>query len=290
MKRLNQAKTWLQAKIKALFLLVRSPTQLDNWLYQRNITRRRVKRVIRLLAIAALVGFYSAGLVALGVLSAPSLGVAFPAMVHAAIKSLSDFGAWLSLSNPSEFATILVAEIIAILGSSIIARIFTRGPKSIEPKLEIHPLLTQTLDGGVKSYKLNVSNEMGTTGAIECEAALVVEGIEKRDVLDIDGARFTTANFSETVEAKLIWPNGTTEMTLRSGRNDNVELLRLVPAKDGIEAHFMIPSPDKTWLSTICLRLKTFYIEVGVAPINGKHSKRSYTLGHSFSTGEWELS
>lgn len=207
------------------------------------------------------------------------------------VQSLVGFGAWLSLSNPSEFATILVAEVIAILGSSIIARIFSRGQKPIEPKLDLVPLPPKADKHGVKSYKLTVSNEEGQTGAIDCQASLILEGIEKRDVLDIVGAKFTSINFTEAIQVEgLPWAEGSKVMTLRSGLVADVELLRLVPATKEMEAHFEVPSSDSSLKSTVCLRLKTFYVKVHVAPINGRHSTRSYTLGHSFSTGEWELS
>jgi hypothetical protein len=285
LKRITQIKNWLRKLRRKVFTYA---TTIDNILYERNVTRRRFWHATRIILIIG----YSLFLLIIGAIAAPyawvSASAALPAMIQGLIRAITNFGEWLNLS--SDFATILVAEIIAIFGSSVIARIFTREPKRIEPILQLTPLSPKTNNDGTKSYQITVSNEWGETGALECQATVTFNGIEPRDVLDVAGAKLNSSNFTKNVQAKLLWNDGSKQMTLRSGQVDEVEVLRAVPARDGLEAHFEIPSSDKRWKSIICLRLKTFYITVWVAPLNGKHLTRPFTIGFDHATEEWELS
>lgn len=287
LKRLKRAKAWLYANINTLRSLpARYGPQIDDWLYDHNVTRRRVSHIGRNLFILAAITFYSIILVGFGVLLSPNILAALGATVRFVVQNLSAFGAWLNLS--SDFATILVAEVIAILGSSIVARIFRREPRAIEPNLLFTVLPIMTDKEGVKSYRINVSNEKGETGALGCIPVVLLGDLEKRDVLDVVGAKTTAATFEENIEAELLWlSNRSKQTTLRSGENDDVELLRLVPAKNGVEAHFEVPSSDSKWQSVICLKLRTFYIRLRVVSVNARHATQDFTLG--YRQGEWGL-
>jgi hypothetical protein len=115
---------------------------------------------------------------------------------------------------------------------------------------------------GVKSYAVHVSNEEGETAALACQARIIFEDTDKREVLDIPDTRFTSSNFTQTMRTDLLWDDGRKHRTLRSGDDTEIEVLKLIPSGGGVEAHFEVPSCDSSWKSTVCLRLKTLYPKV----------------------------
>jgi hypothetical protein len=246
---------------------------IDQYFYARDYTRRKLKRQVSF-AIGAVVIF------ALGGISTVLLGLygltAVPAAIQSFVKELTALGAWLNLS--SDFATIVIAEILAIGGMSLIARIFRGKKQHIGPYIVLSPKLLETDTEGVKHYKVIVSNEEGTRTAISCQATIIFNEIEKRDILRVQTAKLNPDNFTSTIKTDLSWEDGAKEYTLRSGDDTEIEVLRLVPAREGIEAHFEIPSRDEHWGSVVCLNLKTSYPKVKVVPFNGKHETRSFTL------------
>jgi hypothetical protein len=203
------------------------------------------------------------------------------------VQAFYNLGVSVSVPNPSEFVTYLAASVVTFIGSAIIARISRHEPRIIEPKLEHLPIYSKVGKDGVRSYWLTVSNHGGETAAMACKATMILNGIEERDVLDIEGAKFNRTNFTESIEIQLKWVDGGTMMTLRSGEFDDAELLRFVPTNTATEAHFEVPSSDSSFKSTICLRLKTFYPKVIVSPINGRHVTHTYTIGLERNTNEW---
>jgi antibiotic biosynthesis monooxygenase (ABM) superfamily enzyme len=269
--------------------LIKNILKVDDWLYERDVTRRMMGRYGKITVILVFVA-YTFGVLLLGVIFASSVfALAVWLFLHALIQTVNNFAVFLNLANPSEFTTILTAEVIAILGSSIIARMFSREPKRTIPHLYQHAPPPSSNDDGVRSLKLTISNEHGQTAARQCEASVLFDALELRDIIDHAGAQFGPTYSETELDAKLLWNDGKRRLTLRSGQEDVLEVLREVPAKDGIEAHFEVPSSDPPWKSTICLRLKTFYIKVRVMPINGPHCTKSYTIRYDSVVHHWEL-
>ncbi len=248
-------------------------TMIDDYFYARDYPRRKLKRIATLTIVFVM-------MFVLGGISVGSLGLygprAIPAAIQSAVQALNAFGAWLKLS--SDFATIIVAEIIAIGGMSLIARIFRGKRQRIGPYIALSPKSPETDTDGVKRYKVIVSNEDGTRTAISCQARIIFNEVEKRDILRVQTAKLSPDNFTSTIKADLCWADGSKEYTLRSGDDTEIEVLRFVPVREGIEAHFEIPSCDEHWNSVVCLNVKTFYPKVKVIPFNGKHETRDFML------------
>jgi hypothetical protein len=218
------------------------------------------------------------------------IGQGLQIISHTIMTDATNFGVWLNVPNPGEFVTYLVVSFVTFLGSAFVAWISRREPRIMEPKLGfgLYSSIIVTKDD-IESFRINVSNEHGETSAIACEVTLTMDDIEKRDVLHSCGARFSPDNFSTTVETLLPWDNGRTQTTLRAGRSAQIELLRLVPAKGDVEAHFEIPSSDPKFTSTICLKLKTFYPRVVASPLNGRHSPRGFKTVWDRQMKKWDL-
>ncbi|MGA8856892.1 MAG: hypothetical protein WB643_06975 [Candidatus Bathyarchaeia archaeon] len=287
---IKSSKAILKRVYRACVVVAHSnATMIDQYLYARDITKRKLKRQVSL-AIGILVIFL------LGAISTPLLGLygpkAIPAAIKSSVQALIALGAWLNLS--SDFATIIVAEILAIGGMSLIARIFRGKREWIGPYIFLLPKLPETDSEGVKHYKVVVSNEKGNRAAISCQARLILSEVEKKDILALQTAKLNPENFTRTIKADLFWDNGSKQNTLRSGDESQIEVLKLVPARDGTEAHFEIPSCDKHWDSVACLRLKTFYPMIEVLPFNGKHVNCDFTLSYqsknSTEPKDWLLS
>lgn len=262
--------------------------KLEDWLYRKDITERRIKHGVRKQAIFVLLILGAVLLALFWLLWDLYLSEATQKLVKNSIQTLTNFGVWLNLSNPGDFVVILVAELLAFLFATIVARMFAREPRLIEPRITLRARLPCTGADGTVSYFVFVSNEEGDTAALQCEAKIIISEIGKKDVLDVADTKFSSRNFPSTVKTRLLWDDGVTERTLRSGDDTEIEVLRLIPDRNGVEAHFEVPSCDSSWKSTICLRLKTLYPKVRIVPLNGKHRTHQYEL-HEAQSKEWVL-
>jgi hypothetical protein len=253
---------------------------VDQYLYVHGFPRRRLKRgasfVVMFIAIFVLGGLFT---ILLGFYG-PKL---IPPAIQSSVQELTALGAWLKLS--SDFATIIVAEVIAIGGMSIIARMFRGKREPIGPNLWLEAKLPVTDKEGVKHYKVVVSNERGNRSAISCQARIIFSEVEKRDVLPLRTAKLNSDNFTATIKADLCWDDGTREYTLRSGDETEIEVLRRVPAIDRIEEHFEIPSCDTGWNALVGFRLKPFYPKLRIIPFNGRHVTSDLTLYYGTPSG-----
>jgi hypothetical protein len=269
-------------------IVVSCPRKLADWLDKKGITERRVKHGARALAPLLLLVLVSILLALLWILWHYYLSEGTQKLVKDITRALTGFGEWLNLSSPGDFVVTLMAEIFAFAFATIVARMFAREPKLMAPRIALSARLPHTGEDGAMSYFVFVSNEEGETAALQCEAQIIFPEIGKNDVLDVVGARFSSSNFPSTVKAHLLWDDGDTERTLRSGDDTEIEVLRLIPARNGVEAHFEVPSSDKSWKSTICLRLTPFYPMVRIVPLNGRHTTHYYEL-HESQSKKWVL-
>lgn len=266
-------------------VLLKLLSRIENWFYEKDITKRRVKHAPKPYVIITVSGL----LLCLGVI----LWFAFSlAIARIIVQDFLWLGAQLGLS--SDFATIIVAEVIAFVVGTVItivmARTFAPEPKVVAPKITSCPQPPRTGKDGVKSYAVHVSNEEGETAALACQARVILEDIVKRDVLDLPNTRFTSSSFTQTMKIDLLWDDGKKQRTLRSGDDTEIEVFRLIPASSGVEAHLEVPSCDGSWKSTVCLRLKTtFYPKVRIVPLNGKHATEEFVLHFNTSLKDWLL-
>ena len=191
LKQFNQARTWLAEKIVVFRATTKQyRTKIDEWSYAHDLTRRKLRRLTKIGFFLLFVAYTLAILfIGISLVSAHTALVVVQAILRALTQAVNRLAVFMNLSNPSEFTTILVAEVIAIFGSSIIARIFSREPKQIVP----HLLLTRGAEtkgeDGVRHLKMKVSNKTGETAALECEATITFVDVERRDVLDHGGAK-----------------------------------------------------------------------------------------------------
>jgi hypothetical protein len=264
-------------------VLLKLLSRIENWIFERNITKRRIKHAPKPYVILAVCG--GLAILALILLISYWLAVA---------RSIVQYFLWLGaqLGMSSEFATIIVAELIAFVIGTVVVRIFTRSPKVLVPDITMWPkVLPRTDEHGVRSYTVRVSNEEGQTSAIDCEARIVLDDIDKREIIDLHGARLTSNNFAPSIKADLLWDDGKKQRTLRSGDDAVIVVLKHVPASGGIEAHFEVPSGDDSWRSTVCLRLgkRTLYPKLRIVPLNGKYAIQELELRFDSSAKDWVL-
>lgn len=288
LKTISQIRSFLARSVHRLYAMALSfPKKTEDWFDKKGYTRRRIKHDARRLGTLIVLGFI---LVILALAWYPLLET-LHSILRAITRTLTDFGEWLNLSNPGDFVVTLVAEILAFVFATIVAGLFARSrePKLLAPKIRFWPQRPRTNKDGTKSCTLCVSNEEGETAALECEARITINEITKRDILDLAYAKFNSCNFTPTIEADLLWDDGERLRTLRSGEDTEIEVLRLIPVRDGVEAHFEIPSCDDAWTSVVCLRLSRFYPKVRVVPFNSHHTTHSYKFQPSSKWKDWAL-
>lgn len=280
--------------IKNRFLATRK--RLDDWLYRHDITWRVFKHyglgvVGILLGISMVIGF---SIIVLFFI----LPVA-PQWVTGSIQFLYNFGVWLHLSNPGDFVTIVVAEIIAIFGSSlvlaIIGRMMNREPREAIPKPRL------VLDDGhtreeingartTRTYRVLVSNKYGETAALDCQARIEFNDLDKRDIIDMPSTQYTSNNFTRNIKAPLSWTNSKMELTIRAGDDAEIDIL-VVTVDYGssisiVPPHFRVLNGEG-WNSTLCLNPHTFYGNVRVVPLNGKPTVSDFQIKFDRTLERW---
>ena len=296
MKLISRIKLRLAKVVATLYArLLPSLRRVEDWLYRQDITRRRVKRVLRWVGLGVLLLLLSTlAVFVLYVLTTPGFAAFATNMVNLLIQALVRLVAPFKMVDPSELVTIIAATIVVSIGAAITG--FIRGPRKA-PSLP-SPLIV-IRDGGSYYHKesdsivhtLVVSN-YGETAALACQARITFTDIEQRDIVDVAGmsVKFTRENFKSTIKSELRWNTGSKEVPIRSGDDAELEVLRIVPAKNGVIEHFEVPS-DEGWQSiTVILEPHRYYGEVRVVPLNGKFRATSFEIRPDKDKKRWIIS
>jgi hypothetical protein len=265
-------------------------TLLGDWLYDKDITKRRVRSIISLIyaiirPLALLV------LIVVGALLLWSLRDPLTMLVRFLVQSIQGLGEYLGVPNPSEFTTIIIATVIIGIGTFVFGRLSRHHESFPRPMLELQYGTTYVNAKGVESYTVLVSNALGTTSAVDCQAYLKVSDINPRDVLDVASAEYTPRDVSSDspIDINLLWEGKEEEVTIRSGLGAEIEVWRYVPAKKGVPAHFEVPTDSKDFKSTICLNLKHFYPKLMIVPLNGECITAEFQTIQDYQSRKWGI-
>ena len=142
-------------------------------------------------------------------------------------------------------------------------------------------------ESGIRTHNVLVSSS-GDTAARRCVVRIKMGDIERRDMqgLPTEDTRYNVLNFTDTIRSELVWTDGQKELTIRSGDNAEVGVMRFVPEVDGVPAHFEVPS-ERGWnLLSARLRLSTLYMTVRVVPLNGRPIEKRFQTRRR-NKGEW---
>jgi hypothetical protein len=301
---------WIQLRIRRLSLKVVYGTfyatlyliflaALDNWLYSRDITRRRVKYDIK-------TAFIGIGILVLAFLVLAALDGLQPQalqflslLTKGWIDLLESFALSFGLNGP-ELATIVSADLIVVIMTGILnfliwKRIVSSDSQSQHANLRIFfGSRADTTDGA--KYTLRVSNADGEDAATECRAVAIFRDIEARDIVDHPKANATydRTNFKSELRIQLPWVDIRPTWTLLSGDEGYdapLQVMRVVQAKDSVPAHFEIlctstfrgvPSSG----TAVCLNLKHYYGKIKIHPQRGKFKEFPFTIKPN-SNKEW---
>jgi len=258
----------------------------EDWLYKQDVTPRRIKHALRpviwgvILLLSAVGSLFVLLLVYLSLTS--GLGALATELVNQLLQGLVRLVEPFKMINASELVTIIAATFVVSVGAAIVGLI--RGPLRVS---NLPSPLIAIRDGDSyyheesdsRVHALVVSN-YGETAAIACQARITFIDIEQRDIIDIAGmsAKFTHENFKSIIKSELRWNTGLKEVTIRSGDNIELEVLRTVEARIDVIEHFEVPS-DEGWRSmTVMLAPHRYYGEIRVVPLNGKFCATSFEI------------
>jgi hypothetical protein len=184
--------------------------------------------------------------------------------------------------DPRELVTIIAATFVVSIGATIVG-LLRRTPKV----LNLPGPLIAIRDGGCYYHEESDSRihtiiitNYGETAALDCQARIIFADIEQRDIIDVVGTsvKFTRENFKSVIKSGLRWNTDSKAVTIRSGDDAELEVLKIVPAKNGVIEHFEVPS-DEGWRSiTVMLEPHRYYGEVRVVPLNGRFRATNFVI------------
>jgi hypothetical protein len=281
--------------------------RLNDWLYEKDITKRRIKHYAKLIAvgmlplIAWLVVLFWHSQVADWMMGA----------LRFSVKLLYSLGEELQMPSPPEFVTLIVADAVAVLGIGLVNVIFLRRlirqPEPPEPDIAIEDVL-YSATGQATTYALSVSNR-GDTAALSCQARITFDSLDPRDILEIPKIRSrinakTFPRFSldsrVTLDKSLLpWisfprpsfpqeESFAEEMDIRAGDFAILGVLKVVAAGPKLPAHFEFLSSTRGQ-ATACFKLKHLYGKIIVTPLNGRPSIRNFQVTREMQTKTWQL-
>jgi hypothetical protein len=245
--------------VRRLFLTYR--VELIDWLDQRGITTRRIKHNLRFLGKLA------------GACALLTAGFALAIYVLVLLSRMFNWWVQTQIIDPKEFFTLWVAEFPIIISTAVILRIILKEPRAAAPEILIEDFREHKDGLRATIYSLVVSNE-GETAARLCRARIMLSDLEQKDIIDVGGtnARVNPENFMSVIKTDINWGHRR-ELTIRSGDDAEIEILRLMHDPDGKPQRFEIPS-ENGW-SPICVALRpsVYYFTVRVVPLNGRPTK-----------------
>jgi len=263
--------------------------KIGAWFYKRDITIRRIPQEEDLKGYGY-VGFLVAIIIFVSFLlkfHLANISRFAVSIARACVSVLTNVAAAIGLSPPEDLAIFVIAEILTAVivfsATGIMSMIFVREvrrEKTATPSADIRILgqQAQQTEKGITCYTVKISNELGDDAAISCKARIVFRRIGRRDIVDVPNLKtlFNSKNFTSTMSFDLPWDNGKKTLTIRSGEEPPLEVLRLVPASRGVPAHFEVPSSNGT--VGVCLNAVHYYGKVRITPLHGKFTEKRFTV------------
>ena len=280
---------------------------LSNWFYEQDITKRRVEHDEKW------IGFGTLLITAAWVVSVlPQRSVAqivdpIVTGLRALIGLLYSVAEVLQMPDPGEFVTQIVAYAVAVFGIGVINWIVLRRiikqPEPPEPDIFIDDGYKIPMEDKARVWTLSIHNE-GDTAALSCRAGITFDGLDRRDILEIPNIKShinsETFDYIALNRSALPWisfPDLASpkdfvlheSMEISAGDKEQLGILKVVPAGNGIPEHFEILSAIKGQ-AIACLRKKRLYGRIKVTPQNGEPETRNFRVAPPIFTRDWRLS
>ena len=196
------------------------------------------------------------------------------------LQDIYAFGANYSVINPRDLVTLLLAEGIFALNAFIIKVVFFR-KGSQHAHLMVTALPSQADANGNQILCARVENVYGDRPARDCQAKISLEELEDRDTegFVVDAAKRIVTDKRDAIETELMWKDThKSDATIRIGRHSDLEVLRYVPERNGIAAHFDIPSENGWEPLSGSVHAVTQNLVVMVSPLYGKEVRATFHL------------
>jgi hypothetical protein len=304
-KQLSNLKESVQQRAQAYL------RKLSDWLYEKDITRSRVKHYARMVVFAiVLLGVYTLLLYAASVPLIPSWIVGF---ARGGIGVLLSLGEQLKMPNPSEFVTVVVGEVVAFalmgLLNIIVIRHVVRQPNPPKPEIVIRAAdFVLTMTKGKSTVSLLTVQNRGDTAALACQGRIIFDDLDQRDILDvpkvksnINSKTFVHRSMDRSTlpwisYSRLLFPQKpkvSENMDIRAGHKADLGVLKVVPAQEKAPEHFeVLISTGAIGAAIVCLKPKHYYGKIMVTPLNGKSESSSFQITSEQTTSgerQWVL-